>query len=311
MQTGAGRAVTALAASQHGAFGIRQAAARGVTEKQRRVRIARGEWEMPLPGVLTIAGAPQTWRHRLMVATLSCSGAISHRAAAVLHGLDGTWGEPLELTVRRPVRGDVPGFVVHHSRVLGPEDLTTVDAIPTTTVARTLCDLGSVVDDDIVEQALDDALRKRFSQRWIEETLARVDRPGKSGTASLRRVLARPDRLGRTPDSRFERLIERAVVGAGLPRPVRQHPVHNAAGRLLGRIDVAWPDIKLGIEATSERWHGALSQQRRDAERDDAIEGEGWQLLYPEWRDALAPTAFIAVVGETVRARQVLREMPA
>jgi hypothetical protein len=311
MQTGAARAVTALAASQHGAFAIRQAAARGITEKERRVRIARGDWEMSLPGVLTIAGTPKTWRHRLMVATLSCSGVISHRAAAQLHRLDGIWGEPLELTVRRPIRGDVPGFVIHHSRVLGPDDLIVVDGIPTTTVARTLCDLGAVVDDDIVEQALDDALRKGCSQRWIEETLARVDRPGKSGTGALRRVLALSDRVGRTPDSRFERLVERVIVSAGLPRPVRQHAVHDPSGRLLGRIDVAWPDIKLGIEATSERWHGALSQQRRDAKRDDAIESEGWQLLYPEWRDALAPRAFIAVVREMFRARQVLRELPA
>jgi hypothetical protein len=311
MQTGAGRAVTALAASQHGAFGIRQAAARGVTEKDRRVRVARGEWEMPLPGVLTIAGAPKTWRHRLMVATLHCSGAVSQRAAAALEGLDGIWGEPLELIVRRPTRGEVPGFVVHHSRVIGPQDLTIVDGIPTTNIARTLCDLGAVVSDDVVEQALDDALRRGYSQRWIEETLARVDRPGKSGTASLRRVLSRPDRVGRTPDSRFERLIERAVVGAGLPRPVRQHPVHDATGRLLGRIDVAWPDIKLGIEATSERWHGASLQQRRDAKRDDAIERAGWQLLYPEWRDAVAPAGFIALVGDTVLTRQLLRETPA
>jgi hypothetical protein len=310
MQTGAGRAVTALAASQHGAFGIRQAAARGVTEKDRRVRVARGEWEMPLRGVLTIAGAPQTWSHRLMVATLYCSGAISHRAAAALEGLDGIAGEPLELTVGRICRGEVPGFVVHHSRVLGPHDLRTVDGIPTTTVARTLCDLGAVVSDDVVEQALDDALRRGYSQRWIEETLARVDRPGKSGTASLRRVLSRPDRIGRTPDSRFERLIERVVVSAGLPRPVRQHPVHDAEGRLIGRIDIAWPDIKLGIEATSERWHGAASQQRRDAKRDDAIERAGWRLLYPEWRDAVAPAGFCAVVRETVLARQVLRQSP-
>ena len=42
MQAGAERAVTALAASQHGAFGIRQAAERDVTEKDRRVRVDAG-----------------------------------------------------------------------------------------------------------------------------------------------------------------------------------------------------------------------------------------------------------------------------
>jgi hypothetical protein len=311
MQAGAERAVAALAAEQHGAFGIRQAAERGVTEKERRVRVARGEWELPLPGVLVVAGAPRTWRQRLMIATLATSGAVSHRAAAVLEQLDGFFGQPLELSVPRRIRGEVPGFTIHHTTVFDDCDITTVDGIPCTNVARTLCDLGAVVSDDLVEQALDDALRRDFSQRWIEETLNRVDRPGRSGTASLRRVLARPDRIGRLPDSRFERLIERVIVGAGLPRPVRQHPVHDATGRLLGRIDVAWPDIGLGIEATSDRWHRAPRKQQHDAARDDAITRQGWELLYPEWADAIAPAAFIEVVAEKFEARQLLRQTPA
>ena len=180
-----------------------------------------------------------------------------------------------------------------------------------TNVARTLCDLGAVADDDVVEQALDDALRKGFSLRWITETLDRVDRPGKSGTASLRRVLARPDREGRTPDSRFERLVERVIVGAKLPRPVRQHPVHEATGKLLGTIDVAWPDLQLGIEATSKRWHGALSQTRRDIARDAAITGLDWKLLYPEWRDSIDPATFVQVVAHEYRLRALARRRPA
>ena len=149
-------------------------------------------------------------------------------------------------------------------------------------------------DDDLVEQALDDALRRDFSQRWIEETLDRVDRPGQSGTASLRRVLgtARPGRAA--PDSRFERLIERVIVGGGLPRPVRQHPVHDATGRLLGRIDVAWPDITLGIEATSERWHGAAAAASATRRAMTRSPRHGWELLYPEWHDAIEPGPFIA-----------------
>ena len=246
-----------------------------------------------------------------MIATLACGGVVSHEAAAVLHGLDGVGGQPLVLTVPATVRGEVPGFCVHHTTRLDDADITVVDGIPVTNVARTLCDLGAVVRDDVVEQALDEAMRKGFSLRWIEERLDQVDRPGKSGTASLRRVLARPDRVGPLPDSRFERLIQRVLTSAGLPPPVRQHPVYNAEGRLLGRIDVAWPDIKLGIEATSQRWHGADSQRRRDAKRDGAIENEGWELLYPEWRDAIAPAAFIAVARETFRARELLHERPA
>jgi hypothetical protein len=38
-----------------------------------------------------------------------------------------------------------PGIDVHVSRTLGEADITTVDRIPCTTVARTLVDLGDVV----------------------------------------------------------------------------------------------------------------------------------------------------------------------
>ncbi len=262
-------------------------------------------------GVLVVAGAPRTWRQDLMVATLASAGSISCRAATVLHDLDGVGGEPLEILVRRNHHGRIPRFTVHRSAIIDPRDITRVDGIPTTNVARTLCDLGAVVDDDVVEQALDAALRKEFSLRWITETLDRVDRPGQSGTASLRRVLARPDREGRTPDSRFERLIERVIVGASLPRPVRQHPVHDAAGKVLGTIDVAWPEIQLGIEATSKRWHGAVSQIRRDIARDAAITGIDWKVLYPEWRDSIDPATFVQVVAREYRVRTLARRRPA
>jgi hypothetical protein len=96
-----------------------------------------------------------------------------------------------------------------------------------------------------------------------------------------------------------------------LPRPVRQHPVHDADGTLIGRIDIAWPDIKLGIEATSKRWHGALTQIRRDVTRDERIAALEWKLLSPEWRDAIDPSKFIEVVRHHVRERSVARRRPA
>ncbi len=58
---------------------------------------------------------------------------------------------------------------------------------------------------------------------------------------------------------------------------------------------MAWPDLKLGIEATSKRWHGALNQVRRDLARDAAITDLDWKLLYPEWRDAIDPATFVEV----------------
>jgi len=304
MQAGAERAVAALAASQHGAIGIRQAAEKGMSEKERRVRVARGQWLVVADGVMVVAGAPKTWRQQLMIAVLRTGGVASHRAAAALHGFDGFPEREIEVSVERQRRVRSIDFRVHRVTQLENGDVTVVDGIPTTNIARTLCDLGRVACDDLVEQALDDALRSGCSQRWIEETLARLDRPGPSGTASLRRVLARPDRAGRLPDSVFERLIQRVIVAGDLPRPVRQHPVHDEEGRLMARIDLAWPDIRVGVEATSEHWHTGPRRGRRDAVRHSKLTGRGWAMFYPGWNDAKEPGPFIADVLRVHRERR-------
>jgi hypothetical protein len=292
-----------LAASQHGAFGTVQAAEKAMTRKARRVRVERGQWLDAARGVVVVAGTPATWRQRLMVGVLSTRGVVSHSSAAALHGLDGFKEGDLHVTVPRGRCPALPAYVIHRASVLNECDVTTVDQIPVTNVAWTLSDLGAVAAHDRVEQALDDALRRGYSQRWIEETLARVARPGPNGSASLARVLSRPDRAGRLPDSMFERLIQRVLRDAGLPEPVRQHPVLDDDGTLIGRLDIAWPEARLGIEATSKTWHTGMRHVRRDKVRDRRVAGRGWQLIYPSWEDWLAPGPFVADTARTYALR--------
>jgi len=57
---------------------------------------------------------------------------------------------------------------------LDPCDMTSIDGIPTLSIARTLCELGRDVTADQLERALDDALRRGVSARWITSTLDRA-----------------------------------------------------------------------------------------------------------------------------------------
>jgi hypothetical protein len=209
--------------------------------------------------------------------------------------MDGPWEGVVELTVLRNqrVRSD---WVVHRSDPLGKDDLIVIDGIQVTTLARTLCDLGAVVDDEHVEQALDDVLRRGISKQWITRTLDRVDRPGPSGTAALRRVLDRPERSGPIPDSMFERLIERACVEAGLPQPQRQIPVRDPSGSVVAAIDAGWPDQLVGSEAQSERWHGGPRGAQRDLDRHNLLTSLGWRMLYATWADVQDPRQYTAAL---------------
>ena len=297
-------AVAALAASQHSAFGRRQAAVLEISHEVIDARKRMGIWAEPIPGVIVVLAGPATWRQRLIVPTLIRPGGVvvSHRAAAALHGLDGFRDAAPEITVNAPRKPTMPGVKVHRDGAWDPNDHTRVDNIPCTNIARTLCDLGAVVkSDDLVEQALDDALRKGVSEKWIRQTLERVDRPGPSGTARLRRVLARPDRAGRLPDSVFERLVERAC--RNLPPPVRQHPVHETGGSRVAYLDIAWPEAMLGVEATSVRWHGAPSRERNDKKRDMWLKRDGWHIEYPTWEEALQPAEFVAMIESLYLSR--------
>jgi len=194
-------------------------------------------------------------------------------------------------------------YIVHRSRRLDARSIVIVDGIPTTSIARTLVDLGSVVDDDLVEQALDDALRRGFNLRWITETLERSMRPGPTGCAALQRVLARPDRSGPVPDSMFERLLERIVDKAELPAPLRQFTVVHD-GRKIARVDAVWPELSVGLEADSELWHWGLRRGRRARVRHNQLTAAGWEMLYASWQDVDDPSELVEQLRSAIGRRR-------
>lgn len=287
------RAVSELAASQHGRVTTTQAALHSIG--RRRLDRARrdGLVERELPGVLRFTAVPDTWQGRLSAATLSMQGVASHRAAARLHGLDGFTDAPLEVTVARGRMPCSTDLVLHRWTDPEPEfDHTVVDGIACTSLAATLAQLGAVVSWHRVEQALDDALRQGTSLAWIQGTVERLHRPGPSGTATLVRLLADERRSGRLPDSWFERLCQRILARAGLPDPELQHEITLPDGRQV-RLDLAWPRLRLAVECHSRRYHFGPAREAADHARDLALAAAGWEVLYMTWHHKRHPDEFV------------------
>ncbi len=265
----------------------------GVTRSELRTAVRRGVLRCPYRGIYLVGGAPWTWLQDVAVTTSAMGGVASHRCAARVHRLDGFDDAPVEITLPRSgTRRTVDGAVLHWTRNLPARMVVDVAGIRATSMARTLADLGSVVDDDKLEQALDDALRKGFNLRWINETLEHSMRPGTTGCAALARVLSRPERSGPLPGSVFERLAEKVCVLAGLPTPRRQHRV-VAEGRLVAVIDLAWPEFRLGLEADSEMWHWGPRRGRVARLRHNRVTAEGWEMIYASWQDVSDPTELV------------------
>ena len=135
-----------IAAQQHAVFTRRDTDEIGFTRRQREGRVERGLWVEPFEGVFRIAGAPRTWRAELLCAVFAgCDGTVaSHRSATAVYALPGGDHRLQELLCRRWNRAHWQGLVLHETLALSPEDMKVVDAIPVTTVERTLLDLGAV-----------------------------------------------------------------------------------------------------------------------------------------------------------------------
>jgi very-short-patch-repair endonuclease len=294
-----------FAATQHGVVSRARAAELGLPPKRIRTRLRSGELDEPVPGVLRIAGAPKTWHQSLSIATSAGGGsAASHRSATRLHRLDGVEGEVVEVVVARGRHPVVPGVITHRWQDLSERDVTTVDGIRVTTVAVTLAQLGAVAAPAVVERALDEALRQGASLRWIAETLDRLDRPEPSGTGVLRRILDDPRREGELPESWFERLLTQLPL-AGIPAPVRQHRTGVGPGRGY-RLDLAWPEVRLGLEGHSRRYHFGPAKQEADHRRDLELAAAGWEVVYVTWHLAADPHRLARHLARIHAARRAL-----
>ena len=297
-----------LFAAQHGLVTTEQARRRGLSRATIARRVASGHLDRPAAGVLRLCAVPPSPEQVLLSVVLSSGSraVASHRAAAALHGLDGFPAGPIELAVARDHRLERPDIVVHHVQTLPPIDLTTVNRVPVTGLARTLCDLGSVVGSDRVERALDDARRRGVSLRWVHETAERLHRPGQAGTGVLLRLLGDARQEPAVRGSWFEKLVERCLRASDLPPLVRQHAVRDEDGRLAGILDLAFPTIRLGVEAHSRQFHFGPGAEHADEDRDHRLACCGWEVLYVGWQGARRPAEVLALVRETAAHRRRL-----
>lgn len=290
-----------LAAGRYGVFARSDAIRLGATSRRIDLRLSSKRWERLYEGVYRLAGAPASWRQRLLAAVLAAgsAAAASHCSAAGMRRLAGFESGAMEISVPRGRRPRLPGVTIHQVP-LTAVDIEIVDAIPVTTPARTLLDLAAVAPADAVEEALDDALRRGLVSisrvRWRLDELGR--RPG---ATTMRRLLdARTEGAG-AAQSVLETRLLRLLQRAGLPRPVSQHQIRDR-GRLIAIVDFAYPDAKLAIEVDGYRWHSGRRQWQHDLERRNEITKRGWRVIHVTAKDLRdRPEATVEIITEALK----------
>ena len=275
------RRIAEIAARQHSVFTLAQVNAVGFTPDQRKLRLATGRWEGPHPGVYRIAGVADSWRGRLLAACWSAHGLAfaSHRSSAQLWGLPGGRTDLVEITCHRARRAKAAGIVIHESKLLCPEDIRTVDGIPTTSVEQTLLGLAAVVRSPTVEIALDRALHLGLtSSRRLEQFVELKGAQGRNGVGVLRDLLRMHDPLAGLSESAMETKLKQLLRRHGLPNPTFQYEIWHD-GRFIARVDAAYPDHRLAIEFDSYEHHTGRLAIVRDNDRRNVLKRIEWQPI--------------------------------
>ena len=282
-------ACTRLAESQHGVVSAQQAIDAGLSRDAIHRRLRSGAWRRVRPCVYALWtpwNSNGLWRQRLVAASLwlGAGSAVSHRAAAVVLELDGVTSAPIEVSTLGIRQKREPGLVVHRVRSLSAEEIVRRDGIPVTSPARTLIDLCAVVEPRVVEMALESVIRRRLAA--VEQIRDALDRS--TYRAHSRTVLGRlldEFQLVAT-ESALEAIVWRLLRDSHLPLPQRQFWVYDADARSVARIDFAYPDARVGIEADGYESHSSRRDWRRDRARQNALTQLGWRILRATWEDA-------------------------
>lgn len=271
---GPDHAAARLAAKQHGLLSRTDALGVGLSDRQIRVRLSSRGWTSVLRGVYALPGSSPGWQRDVHAACLATGGVASYISAAALHRLLDASMVP-HVTVPSSASARTPLARVHRSD-LDHTEVTRLLGMAVTTLERTLVDVASVVDRPLLEGLVDDVLAaKRSTAADVVAALARVGR-GRRGIDLLRSTLAVWEPHIR-PGSPAEVRLLRLLVGWGFPTPETQVEVRDGSGRLVARIDLGWPERRIGLEYDSVRWHNPR-HWARDEPRYARLQALGWRV---------------------------------
>jgi hypothetical protein len=230
-------------------------------------------------GLYRVAAAENSWCQRLAAACFDESAWASHRTAANLWRLPGFGRHLVEVVSPRGAGRSMPNVLWHETRLTADEDFTVVDGFPSTNIGRTLVDLAAVTAMPRIEEAMDDAFRRRLiapAEFW--DVIDRVARPNRRGSRRIRRIAA--VRSGQqTVDSPLEDRFLRLLTRHGLPRPTAQYEIFEN-GMCVARLDFAYTDSMLAIEVDGFRWHSSRIALQRDAARQRVLAARGWRVMH-------------------------------
>lgn len=183
-------------------------------------------------------------------------------------------------------------------------DIDEVNGLPTTSAARTLCDILPVLWGKRRILILDVALQRDLvSPDQIIACSNALARQGRAGTVARRELLE--TKLGQIGLS--QSVLESHVVSlldeysiAGFVQQFRPPWFDGVSGI----VDFAHPESKVIIEADGRTWHASAEAMRNDRARDRIAAQHGWQVIRVMWADVTQrPDEVAGAITTIIRRR--------
>lgn len=270
-----------VASRQHGVLSRAQARELGMSDRQVSRLTPSGRWKTLFPAVYAVVGAPSTWHQKLKAASLWAGRgfAVSHRAAAALHGFARFPEGDVELSITRELRPP-PGVTVHRTSSLSRRDITSIEGLCVTSVARTLLDLCALGDQALLSASLDEALRRR--KTTLDKLQVALSTAAYRRGVGVLRVLVDEHLGGTAPtESELEARVVELLGSAGLPRAVRQQTI--LVGGRVRRMDFRILGTPVIIEADGYAYHSSLQTFESDRLRNNELTARGFRVLHWTW----------------------------
>lgn len=200
------------------------------------------------------------------------AGVIAGVAASALHGA--RWvDDSVSIEILVNDRRRQPGLVVRMDRVTDDE-LTIVNDLPVTTVARTAFDLGRYQKRFAAIARLDALMRAAPFSADEVSTLMRRYGPVR-GVRQLRELLPLVDPGAESPRESRLRLL---LIDNGFPVPETQIPVYDG-DEPFAFLDMGWRHIKLGVEYDGDQHRTDRPQYVKDQRRLPKIAKRGYEVI--------------------------------
>ena len=289
------------AAAQYGVLSLDQLRALGLGARAVQQRARAGRLHRIHRGVYSPVPPPLLARNGLLLAAVLACGpeaVLSHESAALLHGIHRPNIKRGDIDITAARRHAHHGITVHRSGTLTARDVTRVQRIPCTTIARTLLDLAEVMVEGPLESALNEAdASRRLDLHAIDDQLQR--NATRTGAKRLRAALRLYQPRQAPPESRLEEDFLRRIRAAGLPEPRRQVLLDLEDGEPAFRVDFMWPEHRAVVETDGNEYHGTRRAFEIDRRRDQRLMQAGWRFARITWRQLRDdPGTVIRVVAD-------------